>query len=305
MKPTIAYLGLGSMGIAMARRFLTAGYSVTVWNRNPEKAAALVEQGARQAKHPKDAVVDADFIFTMVADDAALEAIALGEQGFLKNMKQGSLHVSMSTILPDTARRLAQEHGSAGTRYVAAPVFGRPVAAASGQLWICLSGDDADKAKATPLLQNLGQQIVDFGLDPGGANVVKLAGNFMIASAIESMAEAFVFAEKNGIDPQTVAGFFGDSIFSCPIYKNYGGIITRQEFEPAGFKLALGRKDVELVAQTARKSNVPMPILATLQTRFTGRVAKGGGELDWTSIALDVAADAGLPLGRPSKTGTN
>lgn len=295
MKPRIAYLGLGGMGAAMARRFLDAAFPLTVWNRSADKARALVDAGARLAATPAEAVADADFVFTMVADDRALDGIALGEQGFLAAMKPGSVHVSMSTILPTTARRLADAHARAGSGYVAAPVFGRPSAAAEGMLWICVSGNDDAKARTLPILEPLSQKRVDFGQDPGGANIVKLSGNFMIASAIESMSEAFAFAEKNGIDPAAMSDFFGNSIFACPIYKNYGRIITDAAFDPPGFRLALGRKDVELVAETARASAVPMPVLSTLVSRFAARVAKGGGELDWTSIALDVAADAGLP----------
>lgn len=295
MQATIAYLGLGSMGLAMASRFLDAGFPLTVWNRSPEKAAVLAKRGARVAATPAEAVVGADFVFTMVSDDRALEEIVLGQEGFLSAMKPGSVHLSMSTILPVTANTLAQKHQAAGTVYVAAPVFGRPPAAAAGQLWICLSGNAQAKAQAHSVLENLGQKIVDFGSDPGGANVVKLAGNFMIASAIESMAEAFVFAKKNGIDETAVSNFFGETIFSCPIYKNYGGIMNRREFSPAGFQLSLGRKDLSLVAETARTSAVPMPFLSVLTNRLTARVAKGGAALDWTSTFLDVAADAGLP----------
>jgi len=295
MKPQIAYLGLGGMGTAMARRLLESGYPLTVWNRSPGRADELVADGARLASSPADAVADADFVFTMVSDDRALDEIATGARGFLPAMKPGALHVSMSTILPTTAARLAATHAEGETSYVAAPVFGRPTAAAAGALWICLSGAEEEKARLLPVLAPLCQQHYDFGTTPGAANVVKLAGNFMIAAAIESISEAFVFGEKNGIDQKTLAGFFGDTIFACPIYKNYGDIIAERRFDPAGFRLALGRKDAQLVAETARLSDVPMPFLGTLLDRFTTRVAKGGGNADWTSIALDVAADAGLP----------
>lgn len=297
MKPSIAYLGLGGMGLAMATRLLDAGYPMTVWNRSPEKAAPLVARGARGvrlAATPADAAADADFIFSMVAEDGALDGITLGETGLLASMKPGAVHASMSTILPATAKRLAQAHAEHNTTYVAAPVFGRPEAAAAGMLWICLSGPDDGKSRLLPLLDTLCQQHFDFGTAPEAANVVKLAGNFMIASAIESMAEAFVFGEKNGLGQKELSEFFGNTIFACPIYKNYGRIIAEKRFEPAGFRLALGRKDVQLVAETARASNVPMPVLATLLNRYTARMAKGGGEQDWTSIAIDVANDAGL-----------
>lgn len=294
MKPLIAYLGLGGMGVAMAKRLQDAGYPLVIWNRSSGKADELVAGGARLAGTPADAVGDADFVFTMVADDHALAEIATGDHGFLPAMKRGAMHVSMSTILPATAERLASVHREHGTSYVAAPVFGRPMAAASGALWICLSGAEDDKARLIPVLAPLCQQHHDFGTAPGAANVVKLAGNFMIASAIESMAEAFVFGEKNGLDQKALAEFFGETIFSCPIYKNYGGIIAEERYDPAGFSLALGRKDVQLVAETARTSDVPMPFLGVLLNRYAARVAKGGGELDWTSIAIDVASDAAL-----------
>lgn len=294
MPARIAYLGLGGMGLPMATRLLEAGHPLTIWNRSPEKAAALVARGAQLAATPAAAVADAEFVFSMVADDAALDAICLGSQGMLAAMQPGALHASMSTILPATARRLAAVHREQGTHYVAAPVFGRPAAAAAGQLWICLAGDGEAQARLRPVLAPLCQQHYDFGADPGAANVLKLAGNFMIASAIEAMAEAYVFGEKNGLDARALAEFFGSTIFACPIYQNYGRFIAARQFEPAGFRLALGRKDVQLVAETARSSDVPMPFLGTLLNRFAARVAKGGGELDWTSIAIDVAHDAGL-----------
>lgn len=294
MSLAIAYLGLGYMGAAMSKRLLAAGHSLTVWNRDLSKCDPLVALGATAAKTAREAVAAADVVFTMVADDRAINDITLGETGFLSAMKPGSVHVSMSTILPTTARSLAQEHRQAGVAYLAAPVFGRPVAAEAGQLWICCAGEDSGKAQARPLLETLGQKVTDFGADPGAANIVKLAGNFMIGAAIESMSEAFAFGEKNGIDPETLIGFFSNSIFACPIYKNYGGIIARQEFEPAGFRLALGRKDIGLVAATAHASNVPMPLLGILSDRFSARTAKGGSDMDWSSIAIDVATDAGL-----------
>ncbi len=290
----VAYLGLGSMGLPMARRLLEAGYPVTVWNRHPDKAAALVSAGAHCAATPAEAVAAADVIFTMVADDAALETITLGEQGLLGAMRPGAIHASMSTILPATARRLAALHQAREVHYVAAPVFGRPDAAAAGRLWICRSGSPEAQARLAPLLGPLSQRQEDLGEDPGAANVLKLTGNFMIAAAIETMAEAYVFGEKNGLDPAWMAEFFGGTLFACPIYQNYGRFIAEGRFSPPGFRLALGRKDVQLVAETARASDVPMPFLATLVNRYAARVAKGGGDLDWTSIALDVAYDAGL-----------
>lgn len=295
MKQTaIGFIGLGQMGEPMARNLLKAGFQLGIYNRTRAKADGLAREGARVVDQPALAVTSGGIVVTMLANDAALEAVVLGPQGIAEALGEGGTHISMSTISPETARRLAAEHERRGGRYLAAPVFGRPEAAAAAKLWICISGSAAAQATAAPILQALGQGVHAFGEDPGAANVVKLAGNFLIGSAIEALAEALALGEKNGVDRTALASFFSQTIFACPIYQNYGKIIATEQYEPPGFKLALGMKDIGLVLDAAQLARVPMPLASLLRDRLLASLANGRQDLDWTAIALAVSEDAGL-----------
>jgi 3-hydroxyisobutyrate dehydrogenase-like beta-hydroxyacid dehydrogenase len=291
---SVAFIGLGHMGAPMARNLLRGAFAVTVFNRSRAPAVALAEAGANVAASPSAAVVPGGVVMTMVSNDAALEAVALGDAGFADRLGEGGLHISMSTVSPQVSRRLAQEHARRGSLFLAAPVFGRPQAAQAKMLWICQSGAAEAKARAKPMLEALGQGIHDFGDDPGAANVVKLSGNFLILSAIGALAEALVLGEKNGIDRQALIAFLGQTIFACPIYQNYGRILAERAYESAGFKLELGMKDIRLVRDVAEDAVVPMPIADLLHARLLSSLAKGRGNLDWTAMELSVAEDAGL-----------
>ena len=290
MHDTIGFIGLGNMGLPMALNLLEAGYKLRVYNRTPEKAQPLLEKGADVVDSPAAAAQSSNIVITMLANDAALEAVVLGEQGLLSGLGSDSIHLSMSTIAPATARKLAKQH----PHYVAAPVFGRPDAAAARKLWIALSGESEAKARVRPVLDQLGQGVFDFGEEASAANVVKLTGNFLIISAIEAMAEAFTLAEKNGIDRTQLAELFGQTLFACPIYQNYGRMIAQQTYEPAGFKLSLGLKDVTLALQTARESQMPLPLGSLLHDRLLTMVAQNKGDIDWTGLALKSSEEAGL-----------
>ncbi len=294
MAESIGFTGLGNMGQPMARNLLKAGFKLRVYNRNPSRAEPLVAQGAQQVSHPNEAVEPGSTVITMVANDSALENVVLGENGLLEKLGPDGIHISMSTISPATARKLAELHEKQGSSYVAAPVFGRPQAAAAQQLWICVSGPPTAKERVLPILNALGQGVFDFGEEPGAANVVKLSGNFLIASAMEAMAEALTLAEKNGIDRSKVIEMFGQTIFSCPIYQNYGKAIAEKRYMPAGFYLSLGLKDVSLVLQTADSAKMPMPLASLLHDRMMAGIARGRGEMDWASLSLGVSEDAGL-----------
>lgn len=294
MSETIGFIGLGSMGVPMAANLLAAGYRLNVYNRTPEKAQSLAEQGAQVVHHPAEAISPGGIVITMLANDAALEAVVLDENGILSSLGKGGIHLSMSTVAPATARRLSELHQQQESHYVAAPVFGRPDAAAARKLWIACSGKTAAKERVKPLLEQMGQGIFDFGEDAGAANVVKLTGNFLIISAIEAMAEAFTLAEKNGVDRTEVANLFGQTLFACPIYQNYGRMIAQQQYEPAGFKLSLGLKDVTLALETARESQMPLPLASLLHDRLLALVTNGKGDIDWTGLALKTAEEAGL-----------
>jgi 3-hydroxyisobutyrate dehydrogenase-like beta-hydroxyacid dehydrogenase len=297
-KEPIGFIGLGNMGAPMARNLLEAGFKVTVFNRTRERAEPLMASGAALAESPRGAVVAGGIVVTMLADDRALESVALGKDGFVDALGKDGLHISMSTVSPETSRKLAQEHARRGSHFLAAPVFGRPEAAAARKLWICQSGPAAAKQRAKPVLEVLGQGIHDFGEDPGAANVVKLSGNFLILSAIEALAEALALAQKNGVDRTSLAGFFGETIFACPIYQNYGRILAGRKFEPPGFALKLGMKDMRLVRDTAETVQVPMPVADLLHARLLSALAKGRGDLDWTAIELSTAEDAGIDVKR-------
>ena len=294
MSAAVAFLGLGNMGLPMARNLLAAGLGVSVWNRSRERGEPLVADGAVVAATPADAVTTGGVAISMLANDAALEAVTLGDAGFAQKLGVGGLHISMSTVSPETTRRLAAAHTEHGSQFLAAPVFGRPEAAAAKKLWICQSGSVEAKQRAKPYLDAMGQGIYDFGDEVAAANVVKLSGNFLILSAIEAMSEAFVLAEKNGIDRSALAAFFGSTMFACPMYQNYGRIIAERRFEPPGFKLELGMKDVRLVRDTAEAATTPMPIADVLHARLLTALAKGRAGLDWTAIEMGSAEDAGL-----------
>lgn len=293
MSETIGFIGTGMMGEPMARNLLRAGFRVKVYNRTAQKTRALAADGAEPTQTPAAAAAAGGIVVTMLANDQAVEEAAFGADGFAPRL-HGGLHLSMSTIAPATAERLAARHRELGSDYVAAPVFGRPDAAAAKRLWICTSGEPAAKARVQTVLQALGQGVFDFGDKPGAANVVKLSGNYLILAATQAMAEAFTLAEKHGIARTAIADLFGKTLFACPVYQAYGKFVAEQNYEPARFKLALGYKDISLALDTGKAAQVPMPLASLLQQRMLAAMANGRGDLDWSALALSVSEDAGL-----------
>lgn len=294
MAEMLGFIGLGNMGEPIAANLMAEGHALRVYNRTASKAAPLAAKGAALAKNPADVALPGGVVFTMVSDDRALDELCLLAGSFVEKLGPGGIHISLSTVSPAAARRLAEHHAKHKVEYVAAPVFGRPEAAAARKLWVCTSGHAEAKTRVRPLLEAIGQGIFDFGEEVGAANVVKLCGNFMIASAIETISESLALAEKNGIDKNAVAELFGKTLFACPVYQGYGKSIAAEKFHPAGFRLALGFKDVSLALRTATASSVPLPIGSLLHDRYLAAIAKGRSDLDWTAIALGVAEDAGL-----------
>ena len=294
MSDVIGFVGLGSMGLPLATNLLESGYKLRVYNRTAAKAQPLVEKGAIAVDSPADVVEPGGIVISILSNDQALEDVVLGKQGLLSSLTAESIHLSMSTVAPTTAQKLAAHHQQQGAHYLAAPVFGRPDAVAARKLWLTLAGDDAAKVRVRPLLEKVGQGIFDFGDDVGAANMVKLAGNFLIIAAIEAMSEAFTLAEANGVDRAQIANMFGQTLFACPIYQNYGRMIAQQQYEPAGFKLSLGLKDVTLALQTARASQMPLPLASLLHDRLIAAVANGKGDLDWTGLGLTASEEAGM-----------
>jgi 3-hydroxyisobutyrate dehydrogenase-like beta-hydroxyacid dehydrogenase len=277
------------MGYPMAANLLKAGYSVRVWNRNPAPAAALAAQGATSVSRPEEVAEPGALVISSLSNDRVVEEVVGANHELLRRLEPGGIHISTSTIAPETSRHLAEGHQRYDVTYLAAPVLGRPDAAAAAKLWIFLSGPAEAKERALPILRVLGQGVFDLGEDPGAANVVKLACNFLLASAIESMAEALTLAEKNGIGRGLMADLLLQTVFDCPAYRNYAPRIAEQRYQPALFKLSLGLKDVSLVLQTAASSKVPMPLASLLHDHLLAAVAKGRGELDWTGLAGEVS----------------
>jgi 3-hydroxyisobutyrate dehydrogenase-like beta-hydroxyacid dehydrogenase len=293
-KLKIAFLGLGNMGLGMAQNLINAGHQLTVYNRTLSKADDLMGD-FEKSENPKNAVENADLVITMLSEDDVLYDAVTGENGFLNSMKKEAIHISMSTISPDTSRDLFQKHQAVNTHYLTAPVFGRPLAAANAQLFICVSGDAKIKEKVKPVLALMGQKIDDFGSEPGAANVVKLTGNFMIMASMETMAEAFTLAEKHGLDREQIADFFGSTVFNAPIYKNYGTLIARKTYQPVGFKTKLGFKDARLASKMALDVEMPAPLLNLVYNRLLSSMANGKSDSDWVEgISSGVSNDAGL-----------
>ncbi len=290
----IGFIGLGRMGVPMAKNLVKADHRVWVYNRTVSKAKPVVEAGARLVDRPQDLSSPGGALITMLADDRAVEQMVLGSEELIKNLGPDGVHISMSTISPEMSRRLAQHHSQYNVDYVAAPVFGRPDSADAGKLWICLSGKKSAKEKIKPIIDVLGQGTYDFGEDPGAANVVKVVGNFLIASAIEAMAEAFAVAEKQEVKRGDVAKMLSETLFACPIYKGYGKRIAEQSYEPPAFTLPMGLKDVGLMLETAGDSRVPTPLASLLRDRILSVLARGGEDLDWTALARGVSESAGL-----------
>jgi 3-hydroxyisobutyrate dehydrogenase-like beta-hydroxyacid dehydrogenase len=289
----VALIGLGMMGTGIAKSLLRAGHRVTVYNRTLSKAEALRPDGAIVAASVAEAC-RTEVLFTMVADDAALEGFVSGERGILASLPPSAVHVSLSTIGVVLSDRLTAEHTNAGQGYLAAPVFGRPNAAEAARLAVVVGGPAALVQKCKPLFEAMGPKLFVVGEKPSMANVVKLSGNFLIATVLESLSEAIAFARKSGVDGGALMEFLTSTLFNAPVYKTYGDLIIQAKHEPAGFALPLGLKDVRLVLQAAEAANVPMPIASVVRDRFITAMARGNQDKDWSVLGRLAAEDAGL-----------
>ncbi len=290
----IAFIGLGNMGSHMVRHLLRAGHDVTVWNRTLSKADPLRTEGAKVGKSAGETVKDAETVITMLADDRAVESAVLHSGGVIDNLPRGATHISMSTISVALSQKLAQEHSKHGQQYLAAPVFGRPEAAEAGKLFVVAAGDKSALERCQPLLELLGQRVFVIGDKPEMANVVKLSGNFLIASVIESLGETVALTRKYGIDPHSFVEVLTDSLFAAPVYRTYGAIIAEEKYQPAGFKLRLGLKDIRLALAAAEAVDAPLPFASVLRDHMLSAIGHGMEDMDWSSTAKLAAEHAGL-----------
>ena len=286
----VGFIGLGQMGRGMAANLIAAGHEVSLYNRSADKAKGLE---APLAPSPAAAAARAEAAFTMLADDAAVEAMTFGPQGLLASLPRGAVHISASTISVALAERLTAAHEDAGQHFVSAPVFGRPDAAAAAKLFIVAAGAAPALEICAPLFAAIGQRTFPMGDDPARANLVKLSGNFLIASVIESLGEAMALVAKGGVDPHAYLEMLTSTLFSAPVYKTYGGLLADKRFTPAGFAAPLGQKDVRLVLAAGETLQVPMPLASLLRDRFLALLAQGGVEMDWSAIGSLAARDSG------------
>lgn len=289
----LGFIGLGKMGAGMARNLLRAGHRVAVYNRSREKAEVLEADGARVMDSPSQACLGCEVVFTMLADDRSVEDVVFGDRSLMSTLGRGAVHVASTTMSTALARRLATEHTRRGQRFVSAPVFGRPEAAEAKKLLIVTAGPEETVARCQPLFEAIGRQTFIAGAEPWQANAVKLCGNFMIASLIETFGEAFATLRKAEVAPQLFLDVM-NALFASPIYASYGKMIASEQFEPAGFALTLGLKDVRLALATADELTAPMPLASLLKDHFLSALAAGQGDLDWCSMARVAARNAGL-----------
>jgi 3-hydroxyisobutyrate dehydrogenase-like beta-hydroxyacid dehydrogenase len=280
------------MGSGMASSLLRAGHHVIVYNRTSARADELVRKGAVAASRISEAC-DADAVITMLANDAAVESVVYGPEGVLAALPKSHVHISSSTISVTLSERLTTDHASAGQRFVAAPVLGRPDVAAAGDLSVIAAGTKEAIVDVTPILDAIGKKTFVVSDKPKAANLVKLSGNFLIASVIESLGEAVALVAKDGIDRDTYIDLLTSSLFNAPVYKTYGKLIIAEKFEPAGFAAPLGYKDIRLVLAAADDLRVPMPIASLLRDRFLTLLAHGGDQLDWSAVGQLAARDSG------------
>lgn len=288
----VGFIGLGAMGAGIAANILRAGHRITVWNRSRGPVEALATEGAVAAASPADAMTG-DLVFSMLANDAAVRDVGL-DGPLLYHAAKGLVHVNMATISVAFARELAEAHRTRGIGYVAAPVFGRPDAAAASKLTIVAAGAPEHLARVTPLLENLGAKFAVVGDKPEQANLFKIAGNFMIASAIETMGEAAALLRKGGVDPKVFFDVMTTANFSAPVYQIYGKIIGEQAFDKAGFKLSLGYKDAGLTMAAASELSADLPLATLVHDHFTQAMAAGWVDKDWSALAQLAAERAGL-----------
>ncbi|MEP7277963.1 MAG: NAD(P)-dependent oxidoreductase [Bacteroidota bacterium] len=285
----IGFIGLGSLGTPIAGNLAESGHALYVYNRTRSKTTALAVKGAVVCETIEALAKQCSIVFTIVSDDAALKDICETDKGLIRNLSSGSIHVSMSTVLPQTAFEIAAAHEINGQHYIAAPVFGRPEAAMAKKLNFVVSGADAIRKQIEPLLKDAGAAgIFHFGDSFTAANTVKLCGNFLIAAALEAIGESAALANQSGVNATDMWKMFSQTLFNTPLYQNYSNIILQKKFEPAAFTAKLGLKDLNLVLQQAKSVHQNMPLAELLKNNMQELVKEGRGNIDWSAVSLAV-----------------
>ena len=298
----VGFVGLGHMGLAMATNLAAAGHRVTAYVRHPEKMGKLVALGLKPTTDIAD-LFDCEIVISMLPDDAAVRDVVfgradLGIDGLAFGLMPGAIHLSMSTISSSAASDLASEHARYGQGYVAAPVFGNPDAAKARQLFIIAAGAAADVERCRPVIDSLGQKTFVVGADPGHANLIKLLGNMMTATAIEMLAEVVAVLLRRGLDPKPFVDILTSTMFGGRAHQIYGDKIVRQSYAP-GFVMPLVLKDVRLALAEAEKAGAPMPSVGVVRDRLITGISRGYADLDWTALGLIALEEAGLHIVPP------
>jgi 3-hydroxyisobutyrate dehydrogenase-like beta-hydroxyacid dehydrogenase len=290
MNQSVACIGLGRMGSGIARNVQNAGFGLTVYNRTAEKMKPLVEAGATAASTPREAAASADIVVTSLMDDDSVLGAITGDNGILAGMRPDAIHIGTTTISPSLSTRLAELHAAQGSHYVAGPVAGRPDAAAAGKLFTFVAGKPEWLERSRPVMNAYANRIIPMGEDPAIAMSMKFVGNFMVASLIELIGEAYVFAECRGVDPSILTGMFKQFM---PAAAEYVDRICTRDFGRAGFTLDGGTKDVTLILQAAAEVHAPLSYASVVRDKCLAAQARGMGNLDWSVMTETSRFDAG------------
>jgi 3-hydroxyisobutyrate dehydrogenase-like beta-hydroxyacid dehydrogenase len=290
----VGFIGVGRMGQAMARRILEAGHDLAVYNRTADKTKALAAAGARVVGSIAEAARYGAAVYTMLADDAALEDVAGQKNGLLQSLPKGGIHICAGTHGVGIIRKLNVAHADAGQVLLAAPMLGRPEAVASGQAGIVIAGPSASLDRCRPLFEAIGRRAFEAGVDPAAATAIKIANNFVLGCAIEAMGEGFSLVRKYGVAPQVFHEVMTDGLFAAPAYKVYGKIIVDESYDRVGQMAVLGLKDANLALAAGEAVGVPLPSANVWRDRLIGAVAHGDGGKDWAVMALEQARASGL-----------
>lgn len=285
----IGVIGLGNMGLPMAQNMLQAGHQLVVYNRTTSKAKPLVAKGARLARTPAEAARETGLVFTILSDDKSTEEIVFGQDGILEGLEEGGIHVAVSTISVDCAQKLSKAHSEQGQQFVSATVLGRPDAAASAALRLIVAGPEKARKQIWPVLEAVGQNIFVVGDEGYLSNVAKLGNNFLIVAMLEALSEVLILVEKYGIEANQFLEIV-NTLFASPVYQNYGNIIAERKFEPAGFKMNLGLKDVELMLSAADQVSAPLPLANLAKEHYSEGILRGWENLDWAALIKCIEA---------------
>jgi len=299
VRERIGFVGLGRMGSVMAANLAAGGCSVTAYIRHPDRAEKLAALGLKPSLDIED-LFECDIVISMLPDDAAVHNIVfggndqLGLNGLAAGLMNGAVHLSMSTISTAAAARCAHEHKRCNQHYVAAPVFGNPDAARARELFIIAAGEPDQVDRLRPIFDLLGQRVFDAGADPASANLVKLAGNVMTATALEMLGEVLSLIRKRGLDAQMFLDILTSTMFGGRVHKICGAKIAAQRYAASGFIFPLALKDVRLALAEAEAASVPMPSVSVVRDRLIAGMARGYADLDWSALGLVAEQEAGL-----------